>query len=42
MLDGTHVTKYEDQFDKDLKYFLQEKSPETDLKDLECRNKKHY
>ena len=34
MLGGSHKTKDEDQFDIDLKYFLQEKYPETDLEDV--------
>ena len=32
LLGGSHVTKDEDQFNKDLKYFLQEKYP--DLEEL--------
>ena len=31
---GSHVTKNEDQFDIDLKDFLQEKYAETDLEEL--------
>ena len=34
LLGGSHVTKDEDQFDIDLKDFLQEKYPETDLEEL--------
>ena len=34
LLGGTHVTKDEDQFDIDLKDFLQEKYLETDLEEL--------
>ena len=37
MLDGSHVTKDEDQFDIDLKDFLQEKYPETDLEELRSK-----
>ena len=36
-LGGTHVTKDEDQFDIDLKDFLQEKYLETDLEDLRLK-----
>ena len=34
LLGGLHVTKDKDQFDIDLKDFLQEKYPETDLEEL--------
>ena len=34
MLGGSHVTKEEGQFDIDLKDFLQEKYPKTDLEEL--------
>ena len=34
LLGGSHVTKYEDQFDADLRDLLQEKYPETDLEEL--------
>ena len=34
---GSHVTKDEDQFDIDLKDFLQEKYPETDLEELRSK-----
>ena len=37
LLGGSHVTKDEDQFDIDLKYFLQEKYPETDLEELRSK-----
>ena len=37
MLGGSHVTKDEDQFDIDLKDFLQEKYPETDLEELRSK-----
>ena len=34
---GSHVTKNEDQFEIDLKDFLQEKYPETDLEGLRSK-----
>ena len=34
MIGGSHVTKNEDQFEIDLKDFLQEKYAETDLEEL--------
>ena len=34
LLGGSHVTKDEDQFNIDLKDFLQEKYPGTDLEEL--------
>ena len=37
LLGGSHVTKDEDQFDIDLKDFLQEKYPETDLEELRSK-----
>ena len=37
LLGALHVTKDEDQFDIDLKYFLQEKYPETDLEELRSK-----
>ena len=37
MLGGSHVTKEEDQFDIDLKDFLQEKYPKTDLEELRSK-----
>ena len=37
LLGGSHVTKDEDQFDIDIKDFLQEKYPETDLEELRSK-----
>ena len=37
MLDGSHATKYEDQFDIDLKDILQEEYPETDIEKLRSK-----
>ena len=37
LLGGLHVTKDKDQFDIDLKDFLQEKYPETDLEELRSK-----
>ena len=37
MLGGWHVTKDKDQFDINLKDFLQEKYPETDLEELRSK-----
>ena len=37
LLGGSHVTKDEDQFDIDVKDFLQEKYPETDLEELRSK-----
>ena len=45
---GSNINQDEDQFDEDLKEFLQEKYPETDLEELkykidgiETKNKKY-
>ena len=37
MLDGSHATKYEHQFDIDLKYILLEEYLETDLEKLRSK-----
>ena len=37
LLGGSHVTKDEDQFDIDVKDFLQKKYPETDLEELRSK-----
>ena len=37
LLGGSHVTKDEDQFEIDLKYFLQEKYLGTDLEELRSK-----